>query len=78
MQKENKIDLQDLVPLGYHLFGSMKGGLRGRHCTSDEKGKTSVMKGHKEKSTEFYEAGINALIRRWNTGIERNSDYVEK
>ena len=38
--------------------------------------KTAV-KWLKEQSTEFYEAGIHALIQRWNIAIERNGDYVE-
>ena len=31
-----------------------------------------------QQSTEFYQAEIHALIRRWNIAIERNGDYVEK
>ena len=31
-----------------------------------------------EQTTEFYEAGIYALIQKWNIAIERNGDYVEK
>ena len=40
--------------------------------------KTALKKWLIEQSTEFYEAGIHALIQRWNIDIERNSDYVEK
>ena len=36
------------------------------------------MMGHKEQSTEFYEAGIPSHIWRWNIAIKRNDDYVEK
>ena len=56
----------------------MKDGLRGKHYSSDEEGKSVVNELLKEQSTEFYGAEIPALIRRWNIGIERNSDYVEK
>ena len=42
------------------------------------KWKTAVMKWLKEQSTEFYVAGMHALIRRWNIAIEKNGDYVEK
>ena len=34
------------------------------------------MKWLKEQSTEFYEAGIHALIRRSNIATEKNGDYV--
>ena len=40
--------------------------------------KTAVKKWLCEQSLEFYEAGIHALIRRWNSAIERGGDYVEK
>ena len=56
----------------------MKERLRGKHCASDEEVKTAVKKWLKEQSTEFYEAGIHALTRRWNIASERNGDYVEK
>ena len=40
--------------------------------------KTAVMKWLKEQSTEFYAAEMHTFIQKWNTAIERNSDYVEK
>ena len=56
----------------------MKEGLRSKHYASDEEVKTAAMKRLKEQTTEFYKAGIHALIWRWNIASERNSDYVEK
>ena len=50
----------------YHLFGPIK------DYASDEGVKTAETKWLKEQSTEFYEAGIHALIQR------RNVDYIEK
>ena len=47
-------------------------------CASNEEWKTAVKKWLKEQSPELYEAGIHALIRRWNIAIERNGDYAEK
>ena len=44
----------------------------------DEEVKTAEMKWLKEWSTEFYEAGIYALIRSEDIISERNSDYVKK
>ena len=38
----------------------------------------TLFHGAEEQSTEFYRAGIYALIRRWNIAIERNVAYVEK
>ena len=48
----------------------MKEGLRGKHYSSVEEVKSAVKKWLKEQSTEFYGAGINALIRRSNIVIE--------
>ena len=36
------------------------------------------MKCLKKQSTEFNEAGVYALIQKWNIAIVRNVDYVEK
>ena len=60
------------------IFTPMKKGLKSQHHASAEIVKTAVMKWLKEQSTEFHKAGIHALIRRWNTAIEGNGDYVEK
>ena len=68
----------DFAPSDYHLFSPIKEGLRGKHYTIDEEVKTAVMKWLKEQWTEFYEADVHALIRRWNIVCERNGDYVEK
>ena len=67
MQKEDIINWHppyspDLAPSDYYLFGPMKEGSRGKHYTSDEEVKIAAMKSLKEQSTEFYEAGIHALI----------------
>ena len=56
----------------------MKESLRGKHYKNNEEVKTSVEKWLCKQSPEFYEAGIHALIRRWNSTIERGGDYVEK
>ena len=67
-----------LVTSDYHLFDSMKTCLRGTHFASDEELKTAAMKWLKKQSTEFYEAGILAVIGRRKIAIERNGDYVEE
>ena len=56
----------------------MKVGLRGKHYVSEKEMKTAEIKWLKEQSTEFYKAGVHALIWSWNVVIERNGDYVEK
>ena len=78
VMQEDIIDCQDLVPSDYHLFGLMEEDLRGKHYISNEEVKTVGIKWLKEQLTEFYKAGIHALIWRWITAIERNGNYVEK
>ena len=76
MLKEDIIDWQDFVSSNNNLFGHMKEGLIGKLYTSDEEVKTTVMLWRKEQSSEFYELGIHAPIRRENIAIEKNVDYV--
>lgn len=61
----------DLTPSGYHLFGSMKQGLRGKHNKVDEEMENAVKTSLKGQPTHFYEAGIHALVKRWNVILER-------
>ena len=43
------------------------------------KGNLQWPSGSKNSQKNFTrEAGVHALIRRWNIAIERNGDYVEK
>ena len=75
----NFLNNEDLAPSDNHLFDPpMKEGFRGKHYASDEEVKTAVKKWLEEQSPECCEAGIHALIRRWNIAIERNGDYIEK
>ena len=77
-RKRKSLIEKHLALSDYHGFGPLREGLRGKHYACDGEVKTSVMKWLKEQSTEFYEAGIYALIHRWNITIERNGDIVEK
>ena len=62
--QEDIIGRQDLVPSDYHLYGSIKEGLRGKHYTSDEEVKAEVMNWLKEPSTEFYQFKGRTLLLR--------------
>ena len=61
-----------------HLFGPMKEALRGDRYTTDKEVKTAVKKWLRGQNAEFYEAGIQALLRRWIVVVDRDGDYVEK
>ncbi|GFS09029.1 transposase [Elysia marginata] len=64
----------DLAPPGYHLFGPMKKGLRGKQYENDEEVKNAVKTWLKEQPVQFYQAGIRALVKRWNVALERGGD----
>ncbi|GFR95579.1 histone-lysine N-methyltransferase SETMAR [Elysia marginata] len=60
------------------LFGPIKQALRGKHCENDEAVKSAVKSWLKEQPIQFYEAGVRALVKRWNVDLDRGGDYVEK
>ncbi|GFR83317.1 histone-lysine N-methyltransferase SETMAR [Elysia marginata] len=68
----------DLASPDYHLFGPMQQALRRKHYENDEEVKSAVRTWLKEQPIQFYEAGIRALVKRWNIALERGGDYVEK
>jgi histone-lysine N-methyltransferase SETMAR len=67
----------DLAPSDYHLFGPLKEGLRGKHYANDDAVKAAVRKWLRDQPMEFYEAGIQSLIKRWNTTLQKEGDYIE-
>lgn len=52
--------------------------MRGRRFDDDDEVKRAVKAWLKDQPTQFYEAGIHALVKRWTVAIERGGDYVEK
>ena len=68
----------DLALSDYHLFGAVKDALIGKHYGNDEEVKIVVKNWFCKQPPEFYKTGIHAFIRRWNTAIEHNVDYIEK
>lgn len=68
----------DLAPSDYHLFGMLKEELRGTRFHNDEDLVTAAKHWLKHAGSEFYRAGIHALVPRWRKAIERDGDYVEK
>ena len=51
----------------------MNEALRGHYYGNDEEVKNVV----KNWPDEFCEAGIHAVIRRWNAALDRGGDYVQ-
>jgi histone-lysine N-methyltransferase SETMAR len=62
----------DLAPSDYHVFGPLK------KFSTDDETKEAVHRWLRSQSKEFFSRGIQALVKRWHTCIERGGDCVEK
>jgi hypothetical protein len=68
----------DLAPSDFHLFGPMKGGLRGKQFPNTDAVIEAVKKCLSQTDSDFYRAGIQRLIERWRKCIESGRGFVEK
>jgi len=68
----------DLAPSDFHLFGSLKDGMRGIHFSDDESLVKAAKQWLKGAGAEFYRRGIHALVPRWRMAVANDGDYVEK
>lgn len=67
----------DLAPSDYHLFGPMKEALRGQRFSDDGEVISAVRQWLRSQPKSFYEAGIQALIKRWKAILDNCGDYIE-
>jgi hypothetical protein len=51
---------------------------RGRRFADEEEVETEVRKWLRQQSKDFYAAGFDALIKRWDKCISVGGGYVEK
>ena len=56
----------------------MKDGLRGQHFPSNDTVIAAVKQWVTSADTDFYECGMQALVRRWRKCISSGGNYVEK
>jgi hypothetical protein len=68
----------DLAPSDFHLFGPLNKHLGGKGFADDEEVQTEVWKRITQKSKDFYGAGFDALVKRWDKCISVGGGYVEK
>jgi hypothetical protein len=55
----------DLVPSVYHLFGSLKNHLRGKHYQTDEAVQEAVRSWLEGAGADFYRRDIFKMLQRW-------------
>jgi hypothetical protein len=67
----------DLAPTGFHLFGLLKNHLGGRRFAVEEV-ELEVWKWLRQQSNDFYAAGFDALLKRWDKCISVGGGYVKK
>ncbi|GBN51293.1 hypothetical protein AVEN_233041-1 [Araneus ventricosus] len=73
-----KVDAVTLTNQTFHLFGSLKQHLIGKHFADDNDVQHEILLWMRQQPTEFYAAGIGALIERWDKCINIGGDYVQK
>jgi hypothetical protein len=64
-------------PTDFHLFGPLKNHPGGKRFTDDEEVGTEVWKWLRQQSKDFYDAGFDALVKRWGKCINVGEGYVE-
>jgi histone-lysine N-methyltransferase SETMAR len=60
----------DLAPSDYHLFGTVKHALRGRHFADDNQLKETFRHVIRNRIWECYNIGIQRLTQRWQKCVE--------
>jgi hypothetical protein len=77
---EHRTFIPDLSPCDYHMFGPLKGTLRGwrQRFDDDEQVENFVCNPLQTRPASFYDAGIKKLPIRWQKCIEKGGKYVEK
>jgi hypothetical protein len=67
-----------LAPSDFYLFGPLKNHLGGKLLADDEEVETEVRKWLRQQSKDFYAAGFDAQIKRWDKCISVSGGYVEE
>jgi len=67
----------DLTPSDFHLFPHLKEHLAGKKFDNDDEVQED-MTWFKGQAADFYDSGIQKLVRRLNKYLDNASDYVEK
>jgi histone-lysine N-methyltransferase SETMAR len=68
----------DLASSDFHLFGPLQKHLGGRRFATDGEVQQAVMSWYQALDTDFFYAGIDALVYRWDKCLGKYGDYVEK
>ncbi len=68
----------DLAPSDYYLFPGLKNHLGGRHFATGDELRAAVDEFFAKMDAQWYAAGIDRLVLRYDKCLNQNGDYVEK
>jgi hypothetical protein len=67
-----------LAPSDFHTFGPLKTHLGGKRFADDEEVETELRKWLRQQSKDFYAAGSDAPVKRWDKDMNAGAGYIEK
>jgi len=68
----------NLVPSDFHFFGPLKQHLSGECYPYDDTVERAVCAWFQKQPQEFYAAGFQGLVKRWDKCLNLYGDYIEK
>jgi transposase len=68
----------DLATSDFHLFGLLKRHLSGECFPDDDAVESAVRAWFQQQPKEFYAAGFQGQVKRWDKCLKLCGDYVEK
>ena len=66
----------DIAPSDFHLFSSLQNSLNGKNLNSVEAVENYLANFFQEKLSSFYKHGIDKLVERWETIVEKDGNYI--
>jgi hypothetical protein len=66
-----------LASSDFHLSDQLKDHLADKRFADDEEAETEVRKWLRQQLEDFYAAGFDALVRRWDKCINVGEGYVK-
>ena len=68
----------DLTPSDYHLFGPLRKHLGSQNFRNDAETQEAVLTWLHNLDADFFDAGFDGFVYRWNKYLDRHGDYVGK
>jgi histone-lysine N-methyltransferase SETMAR len=66
----------DLAPYDYHLFRSLQNHLNNKKFERFEEVNDAILAYFESKPRNFFKAGIEKLVTRWETVIASSGNYI--